>query len=228
VSLLARPAGFLACAAVLALSCPDAGAQTTAPSRVAVSLGPQWVGTADAGARDAVLTANGAAAPLTLFRTESALSGGIGLAGSLSARATRSLWLELGVAYHPATLTTTVFADAEGGDLVEAEAGVQQYRIEGGVLWMLPVHQAGRRLRFFVAGAGGYVRQLYGNGLLAETGRSLSGGGGLLVWLPRRAGPSKAAGLRLDGRLLAMGGGASPGDRAAVAPVASAQFFLGF
>lgn len=205
----------------------QATAQPSGPSRFAVSIGPQWLGATDLGGSDAVETGNGTR-PVTLFRTESRLAGGIGLTAGLAARLVRGLWAEGGVRYQSPRLTIRTTGDLEGANATARES-VQQYQIEVGGLWAPGMWQLGRRTQLYVAGGGGYLRQLHNRQLLAESGRSYYAGGGVLLWLPgRQGGTFNAVGLRLESRAVVLAGGTAFDDRAHAAPAASASLFLRF
>jgi hypothetical protein len=205
----------------------DAAAQAAAPSRFAVSIGPQWLGTTDQGGADAVQTGNGTR-PVTLFRTESELRGGLGLTGGFAARIGSGLWAEVAVRYHSSRLTVRTSDDLEGADATARE-GLQQYQIEVGALWAPARLHLGRRAHVYAVGGGGYLRQLHSRQLLAESGRSYHVGGGALLWLPgRQGGTFNAVGLRLEGRAVLTAGGTAFDDRVHTAPAVSASLFLRF
>lgn len=204
-----------------------ASAQTPAPGRFAVSIGPQWLGTMGLGGVDAVLTGNGAG-PVTLFRTESELRGGVGLTGGFAARIVEGLWAETAVRYHSSRLTVRTADDLEGADATVRE-GLQQYQIEVGGLWAPARLQLARRAQLYAVGGGGYLRQLHSGQLLAESGRSYYVGGGALLWLPRRSGGTfNAVGLRLEGRAVVASGGTAFDEGVHTAPALSASLFLRF
>ena len=211
----------------LVMSPMPASAQGPSPSRFAVWVGPEWLGTMDQGGVDAMETGNGRA-PVTLFRTESELAGGTGLAVGFAVRLTRTLWAETAVRYHSARLTIRTSEDSEGADATARE-GLQQYRVEAGALWVPEEGRLGTRTQLFAVGGTGYLRQLHSRQLLAESGRSYTAGGGAILWLPgRQGGTFNAVGLRLEGRAVISTGGTAFDDRAHAAPSASASLFLRF
>ena len=147
----------------------------------------------------------------------------------LGARLTDGLWAETAVSYHSAQLSTRRMAIWRSAPDTSVSEGLQQYQMEVGGMWIPDALQLGRHAQMFAVGGGGYLRQLHGGGLLAETGHSLYAGGGVMVWLPRRKGASlKASGLRLEGRAVMLDGGVAFHDDIYAAPALSALLFLGF
>ncbi len=204
-----------------------ASAQNPTPGRFAVSVGLDWLGTMGQGGVDAIETGNGRA-PVTLFRTESELSGGAGMTVGFAARLTRTLWAETAVRYHSARLTIRTSADLEGPDATARE-GLQQYQAEAGALWAPERGRLGGRTQLFAVGGAGYLRQLHSRQLLAESGRGYYTGGGAILQLPgRQGGTFRAIGLRLECRAVIATGGAAFDARAHAAPAASASLFLRF
>ena len=112
-------------------------------------------------ASDARETANGTGT-LLLFRTTSELRGGIGVSGSLGVRLTAQ---PVGRDVRPLSLCETrrprSTNDAEGAADTTAEEPLQQFQIEGGVLWAPERWHVGRHLQVYASGGGGYLRQLH-------------------------------------------------------------------
>lgn len=198
-----------------------------APSRLAISVGPDWVGTADVGGTNATLTAAGGGR-FEVFETASTLSGGVGVSGAVGVRLLGGLWTELTGRYHSARLATRVTSDIEAADETATEA-IQQLQIDGGLLWMPERMRIGSRLQLFLSGGAGYLRQLHSTNTLAETGQGLYVGSGWIVSLPeRRGGTFKASGLRLDVRAAMTRRGAAFDTRVHAAPAVWASLFLRF
>ena len=217
----------LAAAVTACAAAPVVSAQPAAEPRMAVAVGPEWVGRAHMGGRGATLTRN-PGGDFPLFGLESSLTGGIGAAGSVGVRVRRALWVEAGGRYHSARLRVQVRGDAEGADALAAEA-VQQFAIDVGALWLPDGWQLGRTLRFFVTGGAGWMRQLHASHTLAEDGRRYYGGGGAILHLPTRPeGTFKAAGVRIDVRAAASRRGVAFDDRVHVAPSVWTGLFLRF
>lgn len=204
-----------------------ARAQSAPEPRLAVAIGPQWLGRADLGGQDATLTRNPSGST-PLFDTRSTLAGGMGASGSLAARVTRHVWVEAIGRYHSARLTTRVTNDPEARETTVSEA-VQHLVIEGGALWMPQTWRLGDHVQLFATGGLGYLRQLHATSTLAETGRSYHAGGGAVIALPQRQnGTFKAAGVRLEVRAAALDGGVAFGGGIHVAPAIWTALFLRF
>lgn len=228
----ARLARRVVIAAVLfvAASIGRAAAQsaTTGEPRLAVSVGPEWVGRADVGGQNATLTSNGSASPYQLFGTESTLTGGPGPAASLSLRLGRGLWAEFGGRYQSALLETRIANDVEAAPTTVSE-GIQQVRLEAGVLWLPERLRLTRRLRLAATAGGGFLRQLHSTNTLGENGRSYYAGGGLVIDLPQRAGGTfEQSGIRVEARATMLDGGVAFGDGLHTAPSAWVALFLRF
>lgn len=222
--------GWLGCEVVglgFARSATVAHAQSAAEPRLAVAIGPQWLGRADLGGQDARLTRNPTGVT-PLFDTRSTLAGGMGVSGSVAGRVTRHMWVEAIGRYHSARLNTRVTSDAEARDTTASEA-VQHLVIEGGVLWMPQTWRLGSHVQVFATGGLGYLRQLHATGTLVETGRSYHAGGGAIIALPQRQnGTVKASGVRLEVRAAALDGGVALGQGVHVAPAIWTALFLRF
>jgi hypothetical protein len=84
----------------------------------------------------------------------------------------------------------------------------------------------------FVTGGGGYLRQLYEDRLLIDTGGTLYAGGGLrvLIGSPRPASSIKVMGLRGETRAVWRSGGIEVGEESPLRPYVTvgAGFFLRF
>lgn len=204
-----------------------ASAQSPSTGRFAVSVGPEWLGSTGQGVAVATETGN-ARVPVTLFRTESELTGGVGVTTGFAVRLTRNVWIETAVRYHAPRLRVRTTDDLEAAD-ASLEESLQQYQMEAGGLWLPEGARLGHRTQIFVVGGVGYLRQLHSRQLLAESGRVYSAGAGAILSLPgRQGGTFGAVGLRVEGRALVSTGGTAFDDRAHTAPVASASLFLRF
>lgn len=222
-----RRARRIVSAALLSLGVAAGSDAQTAPGRLAVSVGPDWIGSMDAGGRDATLTAAGGGR-FGLFETASTLTGGIGVSGALGVRVAGGLWAEMTGRYHSARVTTRVTGDSEAADATASEA-LQQLEIDGGLLWLPDRLRVVSRLQFFLAGGGGYLRQLHSTNTLAEVGRGYYAGGGAVVSLPTRpSGTFKASGVRLDVRAAMAERGVLFDTRVHVAPAVWLSLFLRF
>ncbi len=222
-----RPAPVVTVLLLAGLAVPFGLEAQEAPPRLAVSVGPDWLGEADVGGADATLTGAGGGR-VDLFRTASTVTGGVGVGAAVGVRVAGGLWTELTARYHSARLATRITGDIEAADETAREA-LQQLHVDGGLLWLPEKLRLASRLQLFVAGGAGYLRQLHGTNTLAETGRSYYAGSGLIVSLPERQGGTfKASGVRLELRAAGSRGGVAFDDRLHVAPAIWASLFLRF
>lgn len=212
---------------VVLASLAPAWAQPAEP-RLAIAVGPEWMGEASMGGQDAVLTANGGATGFTLFRTESTLAGDLGPSASLGVRLFGGLWGEVSARYHSARFETRVSGDAEAAEVTATE-GIQQLQVEAGALWLPDRMRLGRHVRLHAAAGGGWLRQLHASNTLGQNGRSYYTGGGIVIDFPRRPGGTfKQAGLRLEARAVYLQDGVAFDDRVHVAPAIWTALFLRF
>jgi hypothetical protein len=233
--------GLRAVAAALALWCAgpaaaDVSAQSAAtPSprahHVTVSGGLVWTGGYPIGDATAVLRGNAVgpeAPPFTLFRAESSLDASAGVDARVGFAISRGLTVELGVSHQRPGVTTALSQDAEAAAVTIDAERLSQYVIDAGVLWQLPRIRIGGRMRPFVLAGGGYLRQLYDERTVVETGSVYYAGGGVRYWLRGGDGQRRAVGLRADGRAMWRLDGVEFEDQTRVAPVLTVHAFVEF
>ena len=229
-----RALRLLAAAAVLcALASASAFAQTgDTPSvqahHVTVSGGLVWTSGYAIGDANATLRGNAVgptAPPFTLFRSQSSVDGSAGVDARVGFAITRTLTVEGGLSYQQPGITTELSGDAEvAAATIDAEQ-MSQYIVDIGVLWEVPRLKLGTRARPFVIGGGGYLRQLYDERTLVETGSVYYAGAGLRYWLRGGDGLRRAFGLRGDARAVWRRGGVEfEGDVRTMAALRLAAF----
>lgn len=220
-----------ACACLLAAGTARAQDSTEEPSlrrnRVTLSGGLAWTGGYPIGDAIAELRGNavGASAPpFTLFRADSSMDGVAGVEARVGYSLTRDLAIEVGFAYARPGITTALSQDAEASPIeIEAER-LAQYVIDVGAVWQLPRPVMGR-LRPFVTGGGGYLRQLYDERTLVETGSVYHLGGGARYWLRGGDGRRRSLGLRGDVRATWRQGGVDFEGQTRTGPALSLMMF---
>jgi hypothetical protein len=223
-----RTALGVAALAVALLGATTAGAQESAAStgRYEVAVGIRMTGARGLGGVDAK-EAGAGGGPYTLFTTNTRLAALTGLEGRIGVGLWRSLQVEGAASYGTSELQTSIGGDVEGFAPVTATEPTKQLVVEAALV----AHLVPRTHRVvpFVAGGGGYVRQLFSAQTLAQTGRSYFAGGGVDVILERstrRA--AKAAGIRVDVRAVVHTGGVTTSGRRSVAPSLGTSFFFRF
>lgn len=220
------PVVVLVLAFCSACAVPAAFAQAPA-GRVEVSGGAGWVGAMAYPSVASEQVTNGGGRRLA-FNTRTTLDASVGPSVSVGVRLSRLLTIEGGLLYSPTSVTTAITNDVEGVPNTSVEAAVTQYLFEGGLVARLDRWRVGR-LAPYVTGGAGYVRQLYEDRVLLETGQALYAGGGL--YYERSSSPRsalKATGFRADVRALVMRDGVAPDSRNHVAPRVTVSFFARF
>jgi hypothetical protein len=216
-----RPAcaGGLLLVALLA-GVSSAQAQSSTPrerGRFESSVGAVWWGGYDLGGSSATVPAgSGAASGATLFDAQADIGGGVGLTARFGWRFWRDLWVDGGATFARARLRSTVRSDVEPALNAALDTPFNQLAADAGLL--VPLRRAAMRngrLVPFISGGGGYLRQMYEDGVLLETGRLGYVGGGVRLAPPMRSDRFfRQVGLRADVRLMVRTGGIDVEDSA--------------
>jgi len=165
-------------------------------------------GSHDLGTEKATEPGNGvpSGSPVTLFQAATTLERGPVFEGRVGWRLTRSLTAEGTFSITRTHLRTSITNDFESAPATVATSRLTQYTAEGGLVWHLDrLRFAHSRVRPFVTGGVGYLRQLHDQATLVETGESGFAGGGVKILLhetaqrPRRS-FLKSFGVRVDAR----------------------------
>jgi hypothetical protein len=201
--------------AVIAAFPADASAQgrdvTITPPTVEIGGGIGWVGQADAGTRDATMTANtpGEAEPITFFRASGKTrSGPVGV-GLVGINVSRRVGVEAGFQYSRPSLSVRVDEDVEDTPPLTVEGpSFDQYVTEGNFVYTFNDSRFdNRRTVPFVLAGVGVLRQKADDGT-SETGTIYQAGLGF-KWLSglSEAGRAHGLGVRLDVRYVFRDGG---------------------
>ena len=127
------------------------------------------------------------------------------------------------------SLRTRVTSDAEGAAALTVEERLDQYFFDASVVLLLDALRFGGATVPFVSGGAGYLRQLHEGRTLVESGQVYHGGGGIRHWLRMRdRGFVRGLGLRVDGRLYVLAGGARIEDRPRAHGAISGGVFVTF
>jgi hypothetical protein len=216
---------------------PEAAAQggSDAPSlrahHVTVSGGIVWTGGYGIGSSTAELRGNGlgtSAPPFVLFQSDSSVDTVVGVDGRVGFALTPNLTIEGGMSFQRPGLTTELSADAEASPVTLDAERVAQYLFDAALTWQIPGTRIGSRIRPFVIAGGGYLRQLYDERTLVETGSVYYGGAGIRYWLRGGDGLARSIGLRADGRAMWRLNGVDFEDRTRVAPMGTLHLFVEF
>ena len=158
-------------------------------------------------------TGNGvpSGSPATLFETVTSFDRGTLFEGRIGWRLSRAFSVEGTFTMTRTHLRTEIRNDSEQAAATTATSPLTQYTAEGGVAWQPTRLRLGRagRARIFIAGGGGYLRQLHDDATLVETGAAAYAGGGLKyrVHEARTRALLKSVGIRADARVNLVRGG---------------------
>lgn len=216
---LAMPAGALGQAAA------DPASR---PGHVTIAGGLIWAGSYPVGDSTAALRSNTTGAtppPFTLFRAETSIDAAVGAEARAGVALAPSLTIEGGFTLSKPSITVVLSDDEEAAAATLDAERLTQLTIDAGLVWQLPAPALGGRLRPFVSGGGGYLRQLYDERTLVETGRIVYAGGGVRYWLRGGDGSARAVGLRGDVRAVWRTGGVEFEDKTRVGPTMSVMLF---
>jgi len=223
----------MAMAAVLtALQVTAARAQPVGavPGRLEFDAGIVWAGAQPLGSQEANLT-TGTGSTLRLFSSTSDLLAAVGFEGRVAVKVTRTVDARVSMSYAKPELRTRVTNDLENSAGAIVPESIQQYVVGGGIDWYVASRRSGARVRPFVGGGAAYLRQLHEGAVLVATGTSYDAGGGVKLLLASRTRPRqlmRAAGVRLDARVIVRTKGITFDGRRSIAPAAAASMFVRF
>ena len=187
---------------VLAVLCAWAGAATV-DAQVTISGGPAWLGGHPIGTATAELRTNAPGAttpPFTLFTAESRIASCVAGAIRVGVEITSRISVEGGAVFGRRRVPFSITSDPEAGPQQLEGESLQHYEFDAALAWELP-QPRGNRLRTFVLGGVGYLRQLHQDRTLVESGQVYYAGGGARYWLWHRPDSSRSLGVRGDLRL---------------------------
>lgn len=227
-------AAVLGCWGAVVLVCLSAvGAQAqVAPSlrahRVVVSGGATLSGGYGIGDLSAQLRGNAPGAappPFTLFTAQSDIE----RVGSAEIRVgftlTPSVAVEAGASFGTPHIGVSIAGDAEAPAQHIKGERLQQYLFDGALVWQLPIG-AGRRVRPFVVGGGGHLRQLHEERTMIETGQVYYAGVGARYWLRGGRGRTRSLGLRSELRANLRRGGIDFENKVRLFPTLALHLFF--
>ena len=233
-----RRSRLIAAAAVVCAFAPvdgfaQAGDAQPSPQahHVTVSGGLAWMGGYAIGDATATLRGNAVgptAPPFTLFHAESSVDASVGFNAQVGFAISQTLTVEGGVSYHRPGITTELSGDAEAAAATLDAEQLSQYIVDVGVRWQVSGLKLGSRVRPFVMGGGGYLRQLYDERTVVETGSVYYAGAGVRYWLRGGDGQRRAFGVRADARAMWRRSGVDFEDDVRVMPVVRLNAFVEF
>jgi hypothetical protein len=198
----------LVCAGLAVAIVPAIAIAQVREGRLEISGSGGLAGSHTLGTEKATESGNGvpSGSPVTLFQADSSLQRGAMFEGRVGWRVSRSFTVEGTFGIVRTRLRTSITNDFENASPTVASSRLTQYTGEGGLVWHLDrLRFAHSRVRPFVTGGGGYLRQLHEAATLVETGETAFAGGGVKIQLrepPRgRRALLKTVGLRADARM---------------------------
>jgi hypothetical protein len=118
--------------------------------------------------------------PVTLFDTDARIQPGPGAELRLGWRVFRGVYAEATGGLGVNAIEARVSGDIEQAPAIVVSSTLTQITIEGGALVeVATLRVLGGNLVPFVAGGGGYLRQVHDDRILIETGRTMYGGAGV-------------------------------------------------
>lgn len=209
--------GAVVCAATIAEAQVYIGRDSPRRGSIEVSGGGTFAPGFEMDSLTAQLTRSTPTEKFDLFTADSEVTGFPGAFARLGCYLSESVSVEGGVRYARPVMTVHLSGDAESAPDEDADETLSHYVFDGSVAWHL------RRLAFasgsaipYLAGGGGYVRELHEGNQLVETGQEFHGVAGLKYWLG--AGDHRF-GLRIEAGLSARKKGFDSGDKVRTLPI---------
>lgn len=170
------------------------------PPSFEVGGGATWTGNFTGPSRTAELTRNEqSAGGFDLFRFSGEVTNGPGAGAWLAYHLTRRIALEAGVRFLKPELSYRLSGDVENAPETTATETLTRYVFTGSMVLHLR-RVDGTRFVPFVAGGGGYIRELHEQNELLETGHEYHALGGVKYWFGggrRRFGIRAQAGVSI-------------------------------
>lgn len=191
--------------------------------------GMAWDGGYGIGDTTAQLRGNGsgaAAPPFAWFTADSRIATAIAPVVHIGFAFTPRVAIEGGVTFAHPRITVAIAGDAEAPNQELPGEKLDQYQIDAGVTWQVPIRM-GPSLAPFVSLGGGYLRQLHQDRALAETGQIYYAGAGMRYWFRGGRGTSRAIGIRGDLALTLRRNGIDFEDGTRTYPSAKLMLFVG-
>jgi hypothetical protein len=179
------------------------------PRHLTVSAGGAFAASYPVGDTTANLRRNSAGTPppFSLLRAESRVEATWAADLRIGVALTPALELEVGGSYATPQLAVTISQDDELGESAFASERIEQYAVDVSGVYLIPNLTVASRLRPYVIGGGGYLRQLHEGRFKVETGSTLHVGGGLRYWWRGGRATQRSLGARAEVRYVRRNGG---------------------
>jgi hypothetical protein len=200
------------------------------PRHLTVSAGGAFAASYPVGDMTANLRRNstGTPPPFPLLRAESRIDAAWAADLRLGIALSPALELEVGGSYATPELAVTISQDDELGEGAFASERIEQYAVDVSGVYLIPNLTVASRLRPYVIGGGGYLRQLHEGRFKVETGSTLHVGGGLRYWWRGGRATQRSLGARAEARYVRRSGGIDFEERAKGFARVSLLAFAGF
>ena len=150
------------------------------------------------------------------FQSDATLTPALGAQARLGVYLSPSMSIEGGFQYARPKVEARLTADFESAPNTTASETVSSYLFTGSLLYHFG--RANDRMRPFVMGGGGHVRDARDGNRLIETGAEFHGGGGVKWWF---SGGRRKIGLRAEVIASIRGGGVATEDDRRIVPTAA-------
>jgi hypothetical protein len=188
---------FVVALVVAAVSGGVAFAQDAKPGRIAVAIGPAWIGGMSM-APLVITETQPDGTPRTVLNAARSVTASLAAEARIGVRLTARLDVEAVGSYARPELQVTTSNDVEGAPNTSATEPLQQFSVGGGASWYFTPRDGRSRTLPFVSGSVAYARQLHTPTTLADSGMLTDVGGGVTRVLAIRSGKLKSVGLRGD------------------------------
>lgn len=225
-----RLAGMFLLSISTALPCAAQTAPPASrPARLVVAGGGTYSGGYEVGTGAADLRQNttGSGQTFTLFETRTRVDSAAGLDLRVGYVVSPAWTVEGEFTFSKPSLSVVVSNDREEASTSFQGQSLSQYVVGANVLWTVPGLGRATALRPYVLGGAGYLRQLYEDRTIVETGQVFYAGGGVR-YLIRGAGARRTFGVRGEVRATVRRDGVEFEDATRVFPVASGLLFFMF
>lgn len=197
------------------------GASGPRPGAAEISGGGFWAGGQSLSASAATMTPNLGQPSFELFRAEPKLGASFGALASLGVYITRSLAVEGGFQFARPEYSVRLTSDAEGAPDITSSETITSYLFTGSLLYHFG---SSAKTIPFVAGGGGYIRDVHSNNSVVDTGTEYHAKAGIKTWF----GSARKTGIRAEGGISIRDGGFSPEGKVRYVPIAAASFLYLF
>jgi len=165
--------------------------------------------------------------PFTLFRSSTEMNRAAGVDARVAWPLSASVAIEVGGAFSRPGLTVSIDGDAESSRVTLDQSRLEQYAIEAAVVWQVSRLALGSRARPYLSVGGGYLRQLYDDRTLVETGQLFHVGAGVRYWLRGGQGLGRDLGVRGEVRYALRREGVELAGQSRRYPGATLSLFVG-